>query len=270
MEQPMTADDPHVLRTTFDDSPQQYDRARPVAPPQVFDDLVALARLTPGTSLLEIGCGTGQATLPLAERGLRIVAVELGAQLADFTRCRLRRYEGVRVVTSSFEDWDPRGERFDAVVSFNASHWIDSDVRFAKPAEVLRPGGAVAIVEMRFVTPDDADPTWVALQEDYAAIRGSGPPDDPPLHPDAVEDRWSAVIEDSGFFDNVTTRRHLWTVTYTAGDYVALLGTSSWHRRLEPAARRELFVRIHRRIQAAPDRTLEAPLLASLYVAQRA
>ena len=71
--------DPHVLRVTFDRAAELYDRARPVAPPEVFDDLVSLCGLEPGSRLLEIGCGTGQATLPLAERGFAVTAIELGA-----------------------------------------------------------------------------------------------------------------------------------------------------------------------------------------------
>jgi SAM-dependent methyltransferase len=172
------------------------------------------------------------------------------------------------VVTSSFEDWDPGGERFDAVVSFNAFHWIDPAVRFAKSAETLRPGGALAIVAMRYVTPDDADQTWVALQEDYGAVLGPAVQTGAPPHPDDVQDR-SAEIESSRFFRNATSRRYLWRITFTASDYLALLRTTSWHRRLEPAARHELFRRIHRRIQTAPDRTLDAPLLATLDVAER-
>ncbi len=70
------------LKTTFDEVAEIYDRARPSYPEQLFDDLVALADLQPGESLLEIGCGTGRTTLPLAERGFRITCVELGENLA--------------------------------------------------------------------------------------------------------------------------------------------------------------------------------------------
>ena len=97
----------HVLRATFDDGAEGYDDARPVAPPEVFDDLVALAGLEPGARVLEIGCGTGQATLPLAERGFSILAVELGANLAELARRKLAAYPEVEIVTSSFEEWDP-------------------------------------------------------------------------------------------------------------------------------------------------------------------
>ena len=123
--------DPHVLRATFDDSPELYDRTRIVAPRELFDDLVALASLAPGARVLEIGCGTGQATMPLAERGFEIVAVELGESLAAFARRKLARFPQVEIVASPFEQWDARGERFDAVVAFNSFHWVDPELRFA-------------------------------------------------------------------------------------------------------------------------------------------
>ena len=63
------------LRETFNEDAARYDRARPRYPVQMFDDLAA-AGVAPGARVLEIGCGTGQATVPLAERGCRIVAVE--------------------------------------------------------------------------------------------------------------------------------------------------------------------------------------------------
>src|SRR5579862_2047686 len=72
----------HRLRTTFDESAEEYDRARPTYPARLFDDMAALARLGSGARLVEIGCGTGQATTFLAERGFQVTCVELGAQLA--------------------------------------------------------------------------------------------------------------------------------------------------------------------------------------------
>jgi hypothetical protein len=57
------------LRAGFDEAPEAYHRTRPVCPPQAFDDLVSLAGLAglaPGDRVAEIGCGTGQATVPLA------------------------------------------------------------------------------------------------------------------------------------------------------------------------------------------------------------
>lgn len=257
--------DPQFLRATFDDSPELYDRARPVPPQQLFDDLVALAQLGPGARLLEIGCGTGQATLPLAQRGFEIVGIELGERLADFARQKLAPFPRVKIVASSFEQWIPTGHPFDAVVAFNSFHWIDPELRFARSAELLREGGALAVVGMRFVVHDHADTVWMALQEDYEAVAGLG---EPRIHVDAVKDR-SPEFEASGYFRNVTVRRCLWDVTFDADSYIALLHTSSWHRRLDDEFRAELFERIHQRIRAQAEPTIAPTMAAVLYVAER-
>ena len=233
----------HRLRETFGEAARQYDDARPVAPAEVFDDLVELAHLRSGARVLEIGCGTGQATLPLAERGFSIVAVELGANLAEVARRKLADFPQVEIVTSSFEEWDSGGERFDAVVSFNAFHWLDPDVKFAKTASVLRPGGALCVFGSGFVVHDEADPRWIELFEDEAATVGFER-----RHLDDVRDRSDAFTA-AGHFSTVTRRTYLRDLTYGADDYVALVGTMSAHLALANDVRRGT-VRAH----AAPDR----------------
>lgn len=259
--------DPHWLRTTFDDAPELYDQTRPVCPPQLFDDLLALAQLGEGARIVEIGCGTGQATLPLASHGLAIVGVELGKQLAEFTQRKLAAFPNVEIVNDSFEAWDAAGTHFDGVVVFNAFHWIDSDLRYAKPARLLRDNGTLAVVASHYVLPDDADPFWTEVEQDYDAIKG-GPDGQPPPHPDTVPDR-SGEIEASGYFRNVAVRRYLWNVHYTADEYIALLSTNSWHRQLDAEERQTFFERVRRRIETRPGGTVTATLLATLNVARR-
>ena len=79
---PVAASDRDRLKRTFDYDAELYDRARPSYPDEIFDDLVALCGLEPGAPILEIGCGTGKATLSLAERRVRVVCIELGENLA--------------------------------------------------------------------------------------------------------------------------------------------------------------------------------------------
>jgi tRNA G46 methylase TrmB len=59
------------LRTSFEEVPELHDRARPTYPGPLFDDLASLGALGDGARVLEIGCGTGKATLALAGRGFR-------------------------------------------------------------------------------------------------------------------------------------------------------------------------------------------------------
>jgi SAM-dependent methyltransferase len=257
----------HRLRTTFGDVPELYDRARPVYPEEVFDDLVALTRLPDDGRVLEIGSGTGQATLPLAERGFEIVGVELGEHLAAIARRKLAAFPKVQIVHASFETWEPASADFDAVAAFTAFHWIDPEARYAKPARLLREGGSLAVVETRHVLPEGGDRFWTDVQEDYDAIVPSDT-NRPPPRPDEARDL-SSEIEGSGHFGPAALRRHLWDVAYNADEYIAVLGTYSPNRALDPETRRRLFERIHARIEARPDRSVRKTYLAILSVAQR-
>ncbi|WP_392475982.1 hypothetical protein [Nostoc sp. C110] len=72
------ADERSQLRSTFNQVALLYDQVRPGYPEALFDDVVSLSRINPGGRILEIGCGTGQATVPFARRGYRILCIELG------------------------------------------------------------------------------------------------------------------------------------------------------------------------------------------------
>ncbi len=240
--------------------PDLYDRARPVYPAAIFDDIVSLGAVPDTGHVLEIGCGTGQATLPLAERGFEVVCVELGPDLAAFARRKLAAFPNVRIVNERFESWEPDGE-YDAVVAFTAFHWIDPEVRFAKTAPILRSGGVLGVVETHHVLNDD--PFWIESQEDYDAVVPS-PDNRAPLRAEEIGNL-SEEIEASGVLRNVAIRRHLWDISYTADEYVALIATYSPNLDLDEETRERLFERIHRRV--AKQGSVRKTYMATLNVA---
>jgi SAM-dependent methyltransferase len=267
----MSAAPREFLRTTFEQVPELYDQARPSYPAQLFDDLASLAELPEQARLLEIGCGPGKATVPLAERGYELTCVELGEQMAGVARRNLASFPRVEVVNADFESWQPERADFDAVVAFTAFHWIAPELRYAKPAELLRERGKLAIGWTKHVLLPDGDRFFVDVQEDYEAVV----PDDPktkesvggPPHPDEVSDR-SEEIAQSGLFRNVGAARYLWDVVYTADEYIAVLNTYSVNRAHADDTRERLFSRIRRRIESRPERTVRKTYLALLNVAE--
>ena len=258
------------LRETFEQVPALYERARPTYPPQVFDDLVELARLPESARIVEIGCGTGQATVQLAARGYRITCVELGEQLASIARRNLLPYPAVEVINADFERWEPARGDFDAVVAFTAFHWIAPDVRYAKAASLLRDQGKLGLVTTEHVFPPEGDDFFIEVQQDYEAVV----PDDPatkagaPKSPETIPDL-SEEIAASGRFRNVAVRRYFWDVVYTANEYIDVLNTYSGHRALDEDTRERLLARIHRRVEARPSGRVRKTNLAMLNVAER-
>jgi len=255
------------LRSTFDEVPELYDRARPGYPAALFDDLIRDASLRPGSRVVEIGPGTGQATRALAERGLAVTAVELGPGLAAVARRNLAGFPGVEVVTADLETWEPALGGVDAVVAFTSFHWLDPAVRFATAALLAGPAGVLAVVETRHVGPAGADPFFVEVQDDYLAVTDETEASPPP-HPDEVTGL-AAEMNASGFFRVVAEHRYVWDVTYTAEEYVDVLETYSGHRAWDREVREQLYERIRARISRRPEGTIRKTYLATLDVAER-
>ncbi|MDN0199420.1 class I SAM-dependent methyltransferase [Streptomyces sp. S.PNR 29] len=229
------------LSRTFDEDAELYDRARPGYPAELYDDLAELAGVGPGCRLLEVGCGTGQATVPLAGRGCRITAVEAGPHMAAVARCNLAGATAVEVVTAEFESWPLPEEPFDAVVSATAFHWIDPAVRMAKAADALRPGGALAVVRTQHVR-GGTEEFFVEVQRCYERFDPETPPGlRLPAAAGVDGSDHAEEVARSGRFGPTVFRRHERDLTYTTAEYLELLRTYSGHRALPDAARSGLL-----------------------------
>ena len=254
------------LRSTFDQAAELYDRARPRYPPALFDDLAALAGIGPGSRVLEIGPGTGQATMALAERGYRVVAVELGAQLAAVARRNLARFPSVEVVTAAFEDWPLPPEPFDLVLSATAFHWIDPAVRVVKSADALRPGGSLATIATHHVAGGDVS-FFAQAQACYERWDPETPPGGSRLPAAADIHSSSDELDGSHRFGPAEFRRYEWELPYTTSGYLEVLLTYSGHRALDPQAQAGLLDCIARLIDTAHGGRIAKRYLTELRIA---
>jgi SAM-dependent methyltransferase len=256
-------------RTAFDSAAESYERARPDYPAELFDDLVRSTGVASGDRVLEIGPGSGKATRPLADRGLRVTCVELGPRLAARARAALTGYPHVEVVQSSFEAWRPRdGAPFDLVVAATSWHWIDPDVRYQKTFDLLRPGGHLAFWSAAHVFPDGGGAFFRELQDVYDEIGEGLPPDAGWSRPGELPD-CRGEIEATGLFDVVAVKQYAWDVVYDADGYIALLDTFSGHIAMAPWQRERLYAEIRRRLGERPDGLLRRGWGAVLHVARR-
>ena len=264
------AADRGLLRQTFDTVATLYCEARPYYPDRLYDELIRLARLAPDAdALLEIGCGPGQATIPLARRGFAITAVELGAALAAEARRNLAGFPRVTVLNADIETWQPPGgAEFGLVFAATAWHWIDPAVRYRKARELLKPGGHLAFWEARHVFPEGGDPFFRELQGVYDEIGEGVPPGTDFPTPDTLAGH-GAEIEATGLFGDVAIRRFDWEISYTAEAYIRLLGTFSGHIAMAEWQRRRLYGEIRRRLAQRPDGRVRRHWGAVLHVARK-
>ena len=265
------AEERNRLRSTFDGDALLYDEVRPGYPEELFDDVVALSGIAPGGRILEIGCGTGQATVPLARRGYEILCVELGENLAAVARRNLATYPHAGVLTADFEGWPVQREAFDLAISATAFHWLHPPVAYPKTAAALHPGGSIALLWNEHVHSEASAGFFEAAQRVYEreAPEIVKPEDSRGLpRPDEVPDR-AGEIEGSGVFGGVTKRAYRWDEAYDAEGYLRVLSTYSGHIDLDEAKRERLFRGIARLIEDEYGGRIVKGYLTTLYVARR-
>ncbi|MFE3177183.1 class I SAM-dependent methyltransferase [Amycolatopsis sp. NPDC059090] len=239
--------EPHQHRTmaeSFGVDPERYDRARPRYP----DELVtAVLEASPGNEILNVGCGTGIEGRQFRARDAVVLGVEPDARMAEFAR------RGFPVQVAKFEDWDPAGRMFDALVSGQAWHWVDPVAGAAKAARVLRPGGRFAAFWHVFMPPEEISH---ALAD---ALRRAMP--DSPFSgnylkspsPDAYQpmlDKAAAGLAETGDFAEAEFRRYDWTQDYSRDEWLDLLATQGGVTVATPEQRDQVLAEVAAAIDA--------------------
>jgi SAM-dependent methyltransferase len=254
------------LRGGFDSNAQLYHKARPRYPDTLFETLIRVTNLQNNANLLEIGPGTGQATEPLARRGYKITAVELGVELAEVAKDALKKYKNVEIVTGAFEDIELPPNSFDLVYAATAFHWIEPAVRFKKPHTLLRNSGHLAIIHTNHVSDEQGDKFFFASQPIYkkyelADLDGSFRiPRTANLKPEEL---------DENLFTPVFFQAFPLTVRYTGDEFAELLSTYSPTIAMSPEMRRGFLKEIAQLIDIKFGGSLIKPFAMTLTIAKK-
>ncbi len=246
----------------FGEVADRYHRSRPRYPAAVFDRFLQVSGLGAGDPVLEVGMGTGIATEELIRRGLRVTGLDPSPEMMALAQESLGPTGRLRAVTSSFEDWLPDRVRFGAVISAQAWHWVDPEVRYRKSAAVLAPGGWLALIWNRSLGGDPevgarVDGVYSRLAPELAGL----PPGELDL------DRSGEIVA-SGLFRAPRLERFAFELCYDARAYAQLMATQSDHRRLPPSRRRQLLAAIEEVINSSGG-SYRVDWESRLYLAQR-
>jgi len=254
---------PTDIRLSFNEAADIYDRVRPSYPTDLFDALFQMLPAEP--QIIEVGPGTGQATNDLLARGASVHAIEIGPAMAAKLRSNLPS-DRLRVTVGDFEAVSIAAGTADAVFSATAYHWISRQAQTDRPAELLRRGGIVAIVELIQVdSPDDAG-FFAASQPIYERYgQGhTGPPAPPRENTDPAIRH---VLAADPRFGAVAVRRYDWNQTYSAADYRQLMLSYSGTQMMDETDRLGLLDDIETFIRNAFNGAVTRPLVATLTTA---
>jgi len=229
----MMNDNRQQLRETFNQSADVYERIRPGYPDALVDDAISLSGIPERGRILEIGCATGKATGPFALRGYSMDCLDIGRDLAAVATTRYERFDNVRIVVSSFEDWEPNDHKYDLVIAATSFHWVDPMVAYVKSASVLEPTGALAVFTNTHVRKNEG--FFARVQDVYRVCA--------PSMTSGASDALKASQEPVGpeLFQEPVIRRYPHSIEYSADQYIEMLSTYSDHISLPVAERKALL-----------------------------
>jgi SAM-dependent methyltransferase len=247
-------------RLVFGEVAELYDSARAGYPEALVNDVIGFTGAEgPGLRALEVGAGTGKATVSFASRGLEIVAIEPSAAMAAVARRNTSQFPKVHIEETSFEDWPATEGSFRLLYSAQAWHWVSPAVRYVKAADVLAASGVIALFWHRVrwqgqSLRGELEELYQRLAPDLLAQRPTFPGVGSARSGDGV----GADIMETGLFRDVTVRSYPWLARFTADSYADLLLTQSAHRMLAEERRNELLDAV-RGLIAAHGGEIEVP-----------
>ncbi|MEP7284474.1 MAG: class I SAM-dependent methyltransferase [Chloroflexota bacterium] len=219
--------------------------------------------------ILEVGCGSGQATRLFATLGQPIYATDLSPALVAVARQRLAAFPNVQFGVGGFEQMTLPARAYDLLVSAQAFHWVDLAVGLPKAHRVLATGGTLALF-WNF-THYDADPLLGRIRD--VCLRHVpglvGWPDASEARFEGFTDGWLAALRDAGTFTGITSTVILSTLDYSHDRFQQLLTTYSWVQSQPPAVQAALLHDIAVVLREAPD-PLSLPTRTLLVLATNA
>lgn len=234
------------IAESFGTDAERYDRARPAYPQALT---AAVLADSPGSDVLDVGIGTGIAARPFREAGCRVLGVEPDPRMADVARAR-----GFEVEVARFEEWDPAGRTFDAVIAGQSWHWVDPVAGAARAALALRPGGLLAL----FWNAADPDPDVAAAFAEVYRQADTGLPFTPYSSPAGTAAGYASFLEpaesgirESGAFGETRRWRFDWEATLTRDAWLDTVPTAGGHSRIAPEKLERLLAGLGAAVDAA-------------------
>lgn len=188
-----------------------YEDIRPSYPERLIQDIIKNTDLKLDDRLLEIGAGTGKATVQFAEKGFRVHAIELGEDMAEILKDKCSHYSNVSLDVVSFEEWNcSDNKKFDMIYSAQAFHWIEKKVKYKKCHELLKDNGYLVLFwynpcDNKLPETKEIEEKVNRIVEKYVSNHSTnnGKPERRAHDGGSSNDEKKAEIEASGLFDLV-------------------------------------------------------------------
>lgn len=212
----------------FESNASQYNEVRPGYPQQIYEYIAKYKTFGEGSLILELGSGQGVATQEISDYWKpNILAIEPGSALCEIAIARLKKYSKVKIINTSFENYQHVEKKFDGVFSATAFHWLDSIIKYRKTYDLLNNDGLLAVYWNNFgIENDELSKSIKKLYGHYGFK--SGNKNNKELREEKINARKNE-IDNSGLFSVIGHHIIKYTIRYSSVKYIELLKTFPDH-----------------------------------------
>jgi SAM-dependent methyltransferase len=235
----------------------------------MIEDVLAYA--DPASDILEVGAGTGKATIAFAARGVTLTCLEPDPRMAARLETECAPFPNVSIVIAGLEQWVPPS-KFDALIAAQSWHWVDPARRWDLAHNAVRTGGAIALFWNKYIVADDElRGELEQVDRRFEVDNGSSPNGvTSATYPEEIilEEGWPAYdLASDARFEDLVSRRYRRTQLYSTATYLDLLASSSSYRIIDDSARDALMVEVASVIEQS-DGELELSVVTDLFLAR--
>lgn len=259
----------NIFNASFDVFANNYHSVRPGYPAALFGDIQEIGGIESNSRLLEIGAGSGIATVELAKLGCQVIAIEPGAHLAAIARKQTEKFKNVKIFEETFENFQT-ADRFDAILAFTAFHWLSEGDKYQQIIDLLNDSGNLILVWNSFF--QNESPATVEVNRAYREFL-------PDIYPEEsivaevnkgvlskLNSREQEVVANPLFYP-IFLRKYLTAYNYDDQTYPKLLNTFPKIVEAEEGKRLKFFGRVSGIVKRHGK--ISVPVLTTMIICQK-
>jgi len=240
-----------VAAAGFGAAADVYERARPSYPEEAVRWIAERTHLGDGSTVVDVGAGTGKLTRLLVSTHARVVAVEpveaMRAVLVD-------RVPGIEVLDGTAESVPLPDASADAITVAQAFHWFDHDRAIPELHRVLKPDGWLVLI---WNSRDMNDPLQRGIEDILAPFRD--------VAPYQLGEEWRQPLEASSLFGPAEEAWFSIAQEMTAAGVGERVASTSFVAAMEPAERARLLERV-RQLTSGKEEPFAFPYVTEVYL----
>ena len=228
----------------FGEVAEIYHRVRPGYPEDLYDWILETSGVNQDELLIDVGCGTGKASISFVKRGFTVIGIEPDPMMARIAAREFNDFETFSIEQRTLDDFGAASAEAGLMYAGQSWHWMNPDTRFECAASALKPGGWLCVFwnrpeEMHHSFDREMDDLYAELAPHFNDERFKVrlPGSKSVISADSPVEEFDL----SQLFGEVRTFEASWEQTISSEEHVQNLLTQSDHRILDEKLRTKLL-----------------------------